>query len=82
MSFSQLKYDDDTYVHRLKESIGPGDYMLNMPTNNCYGCYYFAPGLAMTRAVSCKNPIDVDSELFYEEKNKEKKKRKDILQVK
>ena len=34
MSFSQLKYDDDTYVHRLKESIGPGDYMLNMPTNN------------------------------------------------
>ena len=64
MSFSQLKYDDDTYVHRLKESIGPGDYMLNMPTNNCDGCYYFAPGLAMTRAVSCKNPIDVDSELL------------------
>ena len=35
-----------------------------MPTNNCDGCYYFAPGLAMTRAVSCKNPIDVDSELL------------------
>ena len=64
MSFAQLKYDDDTYIHNLKESIGPGDYMLSMPKNNCDNCYYFAPGFAMTRAVSCKNAIDVDSELI------------------
>lgn len=67
MNFSRLRYDDDTYVHRLKESIGPGDYMISTPHNNCEDCSYYAPGINLSRtgdALCDKSLIDVDSELL------------------
>lgn len=67
MNFSRLRYDDDTYVHTLKESIGPGDYMISTPHNNCEGCSFYAPGVNLDRtgaAICDKELIDVDSELL------------------
>lgn len=67
MSFDRLRYDDDAYVHKLKESIGAGQYMIGTPKNNCNDCAYYAPGIALDRrgaAVCEKELVDVDSELL------------------
>lgn len=64
MSFSRLGYDDGTYIHNLKQSIGPGQYLTDMPRNDCDGC--FIPDVIMDRYGGglYKNLIDVDSELI------------------
>lgn len=68
MSFSRLNYDDCTYMHTLKESITPGEYMLNTPRVDCDGgCYHVAPEVPIgtSGATICdKELIDVDSELM------------------
>lgn len=67
MSFSRLNYDDDTYKHMLRESIGPGDYMINRPRADCEGCFVPSPDVRMSgfgAGVCGKEIIDVDSELM------------------
>lgn len=67
MSFSRLNYDDGTYKHILRESIGPGDYMLGTPRLDCNGCFFPAPDVRMGSfgaGVCEKEVIDVDSELM------------------
>lgn len=67
MSFSRLNYDDGTYKHILRESIGPGDYMLGTPRLDCDGCYFPSPDIRMQNygaGVCEKEAIDVDSELL------------------
>ena len=67
MSFqSRLPFDNCTYKHNLKQSIGPGDYMLGTPQMNCRMCFSTDPALRVASGVSkCANIpiIDVDSEL-------------------
>jgi hypothetical protein len=65
MSLSQLKYDNCAYTHQLKESISPGDYMLQTP-RPCQPCFVAAPGIMIGGfgASLCENLIDVDSELM------------------
>lgn len=66
MSWSRARYDDPTYKHRLAETIGPCDYMVNTP-RNCDSCIYYGPGVNLDRksaALCDKALIDVDSELM------------------
>lgn len=35
MSFERLRYDPCSYEQRLKESVGPGLYMINEPADDC-----------------------------------------------
>lgn len=66
MSFNRSKYDDCTYKHQLKESIGTGDYMTNAP-RNCDNCVYYSPSFALDGkgvGICDKKLIDVDSELL------------------
>lgn len=66
MSLTGLKYDDCSYTHVVKESISPGDYMLQTP-RVCDPCFVVTPGVNVDRfgASLCeKNLIDVDSELL------------------
>lgn len=67
MSFSRLNYDDCTYKHTLRETIGPGDYMIGTPRVDCDGCFFPAPGVNLNSfggAVCEKELVDVDSELM------------------
>lgn len=67
MSFNRLNYDNDTYKHTLRESIGPGDYLLNKPRVDCDGCFFPSPDVRMNgygAAICEKELIDVDSELM------------------
>ena len=67
MSFNRLNYDDCTYKHLLRESIGPGDYLLNTPRTDCDGCFFPSPDVIMNgygAGVCEKEAIDVDSELI------------------
>jgi len=67
MSFSRLPYDTCAYVHELKESIKPGDYMLKTPLSDNKGCFFPDPSIRLNTygASLCdKNIIDVDSELL------------------
>lgn len=67
MSFNRLNYDDSTYKHILRESIGPGDYLLNTPRVDCEGCFFPSPDVRMNgygAGVCDKEVIDVDSELM------------------
>lgn len=67
MSFNRLNYDNGTYKHILRESIGPGDYMINAPRVDCDGCYFPSPDIRMNHygaGVCEKEVIDVDSELM------------------
>jgi hypothetical protein len=67
MSFSRLNYDDCTYKHTVRESIGPGDYVLGTPRVDCDGCFFPSPNVIMNHfggAVCGKDLIDVDSELM------------------
>lgn len=38
MSFNRLNYDTDTYTHTLRQSVGPGDYMVATPQADCATC--------------------------------------------
>ena len=38
MSFEGLSYDNCSYEQKLRESIGPGSYMLATPANDCTNC--------------------------------------------
>jgi hypothetical protein len=66
MSFNRLNFDSCAYKHRLNESIGPGEYMLD--TNNfCEPCFVSAPGVVTQgygAAICPQHLIDVDSELL------------------
>jgi hypothetical protein len=67
MSFSRLNYDQCTYQHNLKQSIGAADYQLNTPRMECHACFPPDPStrIAAFGASLCgdKPLIDVDSEL-------------------
>jgi len=66
MSLKSLKYDDCAYTHSLRESIGPGDYMIGTP-RPCDPCLVVSPGINVDRfgASLCqKNMVDVSSELL------------------
>lgn len=64
MSFNRLGYDDDTYKYNLKQSISPGLYQIDLPRNDCDGCFF--PDVTLDRygGSTYKNVIDVDSELI------------------
>ena len=67
MAFNRLNYDDDTFVTKLNESIGPGAYCLQKPRIDCGDCTFYAPSvnLNMFNDGMCeKDLIDVDSELI------------------
>jgi hypothetical protein len=67
MSFNRLNYDNDTYKHILRESIGPGDYLIGTPRVDCDGCFFPSPDIRMDgygAGVCEKELIDVDSELM------------------
>lgn len=66
MSFNRLDYDNGTYAHVLRESIGPGDYQLATPRVDCQGCFFPSPDVRMSGygGAVCKDLIDVDSELM------------------
>jgi hypothetical protein len=67
MSFNRLNYDECTYKHNLRQSMGTGDYLLNTPTIDCQSCFPADPAMKNPRGVSiCGNRglIDVDSELI------------------
>ena len=66
MSFNRLMFDNGAYSHRLTETIGPGEYVLdrNAP---CDPCFNAAPSVNIQRhgATLCDTHlIDVDSELI------------------
>ncbi len=68
MSLSRPIYDDCTYKHVLKESIGVGEYMTQAP-RVCGDCLMYAPGFALDgRGAAMYNDIgsmiNVDSELL------------------
>lgn len=67
MAFNRLNYDDNTYKHILRESVGPGDYQVNAPRANCEGCFFPSPDVRINTyggGVCHKEFIDVDSELM------------------
>jgi hypothetical protein len=68
MNFSGLRYDNDTYLTTLKQSIGPGSYQIERPRNNCDECSFYGGGgpfLDRSGDALCdKELIDVDSELL------------------
>lgn len=70
--FNRLNYDNCTYSHNLKQSIGSVDYLLNTPRNDCRACFSTDPSLRMSNSIrsshgvsTCKNIplVDVDSDL-------------------
>ena len=67
MSFNRQNYDEGAYLHALKQSAGPADYMLNMPRNDCASCFFTSPYVRINTIggnVCTDSPIDVDSELL------------------
>ena len=62
-----LKYDTCSYKQVLSESVGPGEYQLNMPFVACDDCFSKDPQLILQRSgvsVAKNIPmVDVDSEL-------------------
>lgn len=69
MSFSKLAYDNCAYSTDLKESLKPGDYMLNTPKNDCKSNTFMdSPYIRLdkTGVATCKNKelVDVSSELL------------------
>lgn len=66
MSLTGLPYDNCAYTHKLNESVGAGDYLLNTP-RPCNPCFVVSPGVFVDRfgASLCeKELIDVNSELL------------------
>jgi hypothetical protein len=67
MSFNRLNYDNGTYSHILKESIGPGSYMIETPRVDCEGCFFPSPDIRLNAyggAICEKELIDIDSDLM------------------
>lgn len=69
MNFTRLDYDNCTYEHNLKQSVGVGDYIINTPTIECNGCYIRDPTQRLGKFVggsvaSDKPLVDVSSELL------------------
>ena len=68
MSFNRLNYDTCTYKTNLRQSVGPGDHMINTPKQDCVGCFSPDPSfrLAHFGGGVCKDKplVDVDSELI------------------
>lgn len=66
-SLSSLNYDDCTYNHNLRQSVGVGDYMINQPRVECVACFQTDPTIALNGngidVCSDKPLVDVDSEL-------------------
>jgi hypothetical protein len=68
MSYTRLNYDTETYRHHLKESLGPGDYMLYKAENDIDKCFYPSPHVRIDKmgANECQRSdlIDLDSEML------------------
>lgn len=64
MSFSRLPYDDGSYTQTLKQSIGPGQYQVDMPRNDCDGCFPLDRNVDRFGGGLYKSLVDVDSELI------------------
>ena len=75
MSFTNLKYDGCQQAQQVRESIGPGHYMINTPNNNpdCKPCFYTDPKIRLqrvplrtgeTQPASNNIKVDVESEMF------------------
>lgn len=71
-SLTRLNQDECTYKQNLKQSMGPGEYMVNVPHTRCDECFEPDPSFRMSSQVRqpngvsrCANThfIDVDSEL-------------------
>ena len=66
MSSTNLSYDNCTYKQDLKESVGPGDYMINTPTSDCKQCISDNPYIRTTNMFPMSlgdDWIDANSEL-------------------
>lgn len=66
MSFTRLDYDPCTYRTNLTQSVGPGDYSISTPSQQCSTCLSSDPWLQGSGGVTiCRERplIDVDSEL-------------------
>ena len=67
MSFSRINYDSCAYDKKLSESTGPGEYLLNRPSNP-ESCFVGSPQLRYDRGAVSKfkdiDVVDVDSELL------------------
>lgn len=65
---NRLRFDDDAYVHRLAETVGPGQYQTATP-RICDGCVPYAPGVNLDRQAgsvtrtSATRLTDIDSDL-------------------
>lgn len=68
MSFNRLSYDTCTYKTNLRQSVGVGDHLINMPKQDCVGCFSSDPNLRLAHfgGATCQNKplVDVDSELI------------------
>lgn len=67
MSLVRAKYDNNTYTHKLSETIGVASYMLDKPWN-CSDCTFYEGGNPVFTKLNpdkCETPlIDIDSELI------------------
>lgn len=68
MNFNRLNYDTSAYFHDLKQSVGVGNYVLDMPQINCNACFPEDPmkgTLGYSPAVLSSNKlVDIDSDLM------------------
>lgn len=67
MSSTNLRQDKGAYETTLRETVGPGDYMLATPTNGCHRCFAADPTVRLGGvgdATCASHLIDVDSELL------------------
>ena len=83
MSFTHLPHDECAYKHRLLESVGPGEYMLDkVYAENCKACFVPSAGVRLGKygVAVCDNTIDVDSELLGLTRQKSKCPGKQIVQ--
>lgn len=67
MSSTNLRQDKGAYSTTLRETVGPGDYMLNTPSSGCNKCFVSDPTIrigGMGNSVCSSKLVDVDSELL------------------
>jgi hypothetical protein len=48
MSWSRLRFDDCAYLHRVAETVGPGEYMTQTP-RICNECSHYTAGVFLDR---------------------------------
>ena len=69
MSFNRLAYDTCAYEQVLNQSVGPGEYTLNVPQAHCEPCFPSDPSVALqkqgvsTVGRSVFKNVEVESEL-------------------